>query len=211
VPKYSPIEGEQWRCLPDAEGRYEVSDLGRVRSLVAGCRAGSVPRRQPLLMSPYDNGRGYLVINLKLSSGYECHGISELVLRAFVRPRPSATHHAAHGDGRPRDNRLQNLRWATPKENDRDKDRHGTRPLRPQRRVEGVEHFRCTRCDTWLPRDRFRPLPRSGTSRCGLSSWCRACENARSREAKRRRRAAARRTPSESHLLPPRTRTRPIL
>jgi hypothetical protein len=205
VPKYSPIPGETWRLLPDAEGRYEISDLGRVRSLVAGCRSGSVRRKRPLLMSPYDNGRGYLVINLRLSSGYECHGVSELVLRAFVGPRPSLTHHAAHGKGRRHDNRLENLRWATPKENDRDKDRHGTRPLRPWRLVAGGEHFRCTQCNTWLPRDRFRPLPSTSPSRCGISSWCRACETIRSRAAKRRWRAARRvdaSTPWKSRARP---------
>jgi hypothetical protein len=65
-------------------------------------------------MSPYDNGHRYFAINLKLSNGYECHGIGELVLRAFVGPRPSPTHQAAHGNGRRHDNRLENLRWATP-------------------------------------------------------------------------------------------------
>jgi len=84
VAKYTQIDGETWRPLPDAEGRYEVSDAGRVRSLAAGCRAGTVPRKRPLLMSPYDNGRGYLVVNLRLSTGYRCHGVAELVLRAFA-------------------------------------------------------------------------------------------------------------------------------
>ena len=146
------IDGESWRLLPGAEDRYEVSDFGRVRSLTGGSRAGTVRRKRPLLMSPYDNGRGYLAINLKLSGGYECHGIGELVLRAFVGPKPSPTHHAAHGNGRRHDNRLQNLRWATPKENDADKDVHHTRRLRPRRLVAGVEHFLYTRCDTWLAR-----------------------------------------------------------
>lgn len=206
MPKSQPIPGEAWRLLPDAEGRYQVSDCGRIRSLVAGSRSGTVPRKRPLLMSPYDNGRGYLVINLKLSIGYRCYGISELVLRTFVGPRPAPHYQAAHSNGRRRDNRRQNLRWATPKENDADKDRHGTRRLRPRRLLDGVEQLRCTRCGLWLARDCFRPVSRAGRTRNGASSWCRPCENTSSREGKRRRRAAgrpARRsnwTPSPEHV-----------
>jgi NUMOD4 motif-containing protein len=178
VATFEPIAGETWRLLPDAEGRYEVSDQGRIRSLMAGCRAGTVPRRRPLLMTPYDNGRGYLVVNLRLTSGYRCQGVGELVLRAFVGPRPAPHFQAAHGNGQPYDNHLSNLRWATPKENDADKDAHGTRPRRLRRTIEGVESFRCTRCDTWLPRDRFRPLFPTRLTRCGVCSWCRSCERA---------------------------------
>lgn len=43
-----------------------------------------------------------------------------LVLEAFVGPRPSPTHQAAHRDGNKLNNRLDNLYWATPKENGAD-------------------------------------------------------------------------------------------
>lgn len=193
------LPGEIWLPLPEAEGRYEVSDLGRVRSLKAGSRAGTVTRKRPLLMTPRDNGAGYLVLKLRLCGGYSCAGVSCMVLRAFVGPKPTPHHQAAHLNGRPHDNRLHNLAWATPKENDGHKDNHGTRPLRPRRRVDGVDQYRCTQCDAWLTLGHFRPLPRARRSRCGVSSWCRSCENARSRERKRR----ARRPVLVGLLLPP--------
>jgi hypothetical protein len=53
--------------------------------------------------------------------------ISRLVLTAFVGPAPQ-DHDAAHWDGNPTNNRLDNLRWATVSENMADKKRHGTDP-----------------------------------------------------------------------------------
>src|SRR4051812_44190175 len=188
--RFEPIAGEVWRLLPDAEGRYEVSDQGRIRSLVGGCRSGTVRRKRPLLMTPYRSGDGYLLINLKLSAGYRCHGMGELVLRAFVGPRPAPHYQAAHGNGRGRDNRVENMRWATPKENDADKDIHGTRSKRPHGMVDGVENSRSPLCDPCPPRHCFRPLPATRPTRCGVCSWCRPCEKKRSRVTKRRRRAA---------------------
>jgi hypothetical protein len=206
VPKFEPIAGEVWSLLPDAEGRYEVSDLGRIRSLVGGCRSGTMRRKVPLIMTPYDNGTGYLVINLKLSTGYLCHGMNELVLRGFVGPRPAPHYQAAHLNGSRRDNRLLNLQWVTPKGNDAHKDLHGTRRLRPSIFVEGVEQFRCTHCDVSLPRARFRPLSPKRQTRCGVSSWCISCENAESRDRKRWA-AAPRPTPvpppPTEYLAPP--------
>ena len=189
--KFEPIPGEVWRLVPDVEGRYEVSDHGRIRSLVGGCRTGSVRRTCPLLMTLYDNGDGYLVINLRLSGGYRCRGMHELVLRAFSGAPPAPHYQAAHVNGRRQDNRPENLRWATPSDNDADKDRHGTRRLRPRRVIGGAEHFRCTHCDTWRTRGSFRPLPVGRRSRCGISSWCVPCSRADSRDRKRRLRAAA--------------------
>lgn len=37
--------------------------------------------------------------------------------------------------------------------------------------------WRCTKCDTWKVADEFRPLS-NPYSKCGLMSWCRACEGA---------------------------------
>ena len=44
------------------------------------------------------------------------------------RTRPSATHKVAHKDGDGFHNHKDNLRWATGKENEDDKRKHGRRP-----------------------------------------------------------------------------------
>lgn len=51
--------------------------------------------------------------------------VHHLVLLAFVGPRPSGTE-CCHGDGDASNNSVSNLRWATHKENMRDRSGHGT-------------------------------------------------------------------------------------
>lgn len=51
--------------------------------------------------------------------------IHDLVLMAFVGPCPEGMM-ALHGNGNGRDNRLENLKWGTAKENAADMMRHGT-------------------------------------------------------------------------------------
>ena len=52
--------------------------------------------------------------------------IHRLVALAFLGPAPEGKPEVAHGDGNPANNRLENLRWASSKENTADCVRHGT-------------------------------------------------------------------------------------
>jgi hypothetical protein len=117
---------ETWRPIPGHSG-YEVSDLGRVRSIdravIKMTRGRPVPHRlKGRVLKPGTTGRGYLMVVLGHGGATYVH---HLVLQAFVGPRPDG-HEAAHGDGNRTNNRLVNLRWATPKENAADRYRHGT-------------------------------------------------------------------------------------
>ena len=107
---------ENWRDIPGLEGRYLVSDLGRVRSLV----------RPRILRPAYDN-RGALVVSLpckRFASGYRATKVHLLVLRAFVGPCPSGQK-GRHLDGNPYNNALSNLAYGTPQDNMDDRERHG--------------------------------------------------------------------------------------
>jgi hypothetical protein len=120
-------EQEVWNPVVGDEGSYEVSDLGRVRSLdrtiVRSSKLGklhSVPRRGGFL-KPGLNRRGYRYVNLRGGT----RTIHRLVLQAFVGPAPEG-HEAAHWDGNRQNNKLSNLRWATRAANQGDRHRHGT-------------------------------------------------------------------------------------
>lgn len=121
-------EVEAWKPIPEHEG-YEVSTLGNVRSVnrvIHTTRRGRpwIMRHGGKTLTPVRDRGGYLVVGLRL----KWRKIHHLVLEAFVGARP-AGYHCAHGDGVRDNNRLENLRWATPQENEADKDLHGTRAV----------------------------------------------------------------------------------
>lgn len=124
---------ERWLPIVGFEGRYEVSDLGKVRSLprmvLKASRAGNqyqYPIRGGIL-SPKIDRRGYKYVGLR-SDGRHLHiYIHQAVARAFLGPVPGGKE-VAHGDGDQTNNRLSNLRYATRSENHADKVLHGTMP-----------------------------------------------------------------------------------
>lgn len=147
---------EIWKAIPIAPD-YEVSDWGRVRR--------STPdsgNRRMRILSAFRGAGGYEYVNL-----FVCHrsrqcSIHYCVLLAFVGERPTPLHQGAHFDGCRRNNRLQNLRWATAKENALDKQRHGTT-------VRGSGHVfaKVDEADVVIIRDLF---DRHGLSTHELSS-----------------------------------------
>jgi hypothetical protein len=126
---------EEWRPVPGYEGRYEVSNHGRVRSWLV---PGYIGRRrpEPRLINPTPWKSGHCFVSLGFDGKARKIGVHELVLFAFVGPRPTPKHQGAHWDGNPGHNHLSNLRWATPSENNEDKRRHG-------RLKTGVDVYNC--------------------------------------------------------------------
>jgi hypothetical protein len=115
---------EEWRAVPGYEGRYEVSDLGRVRSLLLhGVSYGvsyDLVRSVPRVLQPTPTGARYLQVNLAGTMRL----VHRLVLEAFVGLCPVG-HEGAHLNGNRTDNRRANLAWKTPRENAADRERHG--------------------------------------------------------------------------------------
>ena len=113
---------EIWLPVIGKEGRYEVSDAGRVRSLCVSTGHGRKPRREPLVLAPRRLKSGHL----RVSFGHgEEEQIHRLVLFAFVGP-PGEGREGSHLNGDPADNRLSNLTWETRRENFARKLEHGT-------------------------------------------------------------------------------------
>jgi len=108
---------EQWRDIPGYEGRYQISDMGRLQSKARGVWA---------FMPGSKGGSHYQRVGLSRPGDRSpCPvPVHHLVLLAFVGPRPEGCI-IRHLNGKRYDNRLTNLVYGTHAENTQDMIRHG--------------------------------------------------------------------------------------
>ncbi len=146
---------ERWRPVVGYEGAYEVSDLGRVRSLDRVTDRGRKWRGR--MMSPCPLQNDYVIVTLWREGKQRSPLVHRLVLAAFVGPAPDG-HEALHRDGNRANNQLSNLAWGTHSENEYDKVSHGTHrqaskthcpsghPYSPENTIPGRRHRMCRTC-----------------------------------------------------------------
>jgi hypothetical protein len=112
-----------WRPVIGYAGFYEVSDQGHVRSLDRVTASG--PRRGKLLKPQIlNNSAKHLQVSLSRYGNARHRLIHQLVLEAFVGPRPPGLE-CRHLNDDSTDNRLSNLVWGTRSENLHDMVRNG--------------------------------------------------------------------------------------
>lgn len=116
---------EEWRPVAGFEGRYEVSSLGNVRSWVYSSGKGVHRRETPRLLKPGRTKKGHLYVFLGRGNRRSVHS---LVCEAFHGTRPVGMQ-VCHWNDIPDDNRAENLRWGTPKDNTADSRRNGRMPM----------------------------------------------------------------------------------
>jgi len=119
----SELASERWVSVPNLEGKYEVSDLGRVKSL---------PRQRvrlrilkPFMVGPHFKYPGVLLPNVERPGKYKQVKLHRLVMEAFAGPCPLGME-VCHRNGCHVDARLANLRYGTRQSNVRDAVAHGT-------------------------------------------------------------------------------------
>lgn len=117
-------DDERWVWVPGYEGVYAVSDAGRVLSMPRPRARGGI------LKSPKGSG-GYPTVALVMHGIQKPFRVHTLVLTAFVGPCPDGFV-ACHYDGDPSNNRLDNLRWASVKDNAADLKRHVAEGIRSE-------------------------------------------------------------------------------
>lgn len=170
---------ETWKPVVGYEGYYEVSDLGRVRSLdrTIYYRDGRVQRHKGKLLKGSMNNlpQRHLSVNLTRRARQTTKYVHSLVMEAFIGPRPEGME-VCHNNGVAEDNRLKNLRYGTKSENAYDKVRHGTHP--------GPKKTHCPY---------GHPLVEGNiywVGKYGTSRRCRVCAIANAARHKRMRKAA---------------------
>lgn len=127
------MENEEWRDVVGYEGFYEVSNMGRVRSVkrFVNGRWGLRPFKGVVLKTS-NRTKGskfspfyYQGVNLHKNGEAKNMHVHRLVAEAFI-PNPYNFPIVNHIDENPSNNRAENLEWCTQKQNQN----HGTLPER---------------------------------------------------------------------------------
>lgn len=144
---------ESWRDIDGYAGYYQVSNLGRVRSLnrIVPHAVNGMRRVPGKVLRPVRSNRdGYHVVHLRKDGVSWSVRVHRLVLTAWVGPCPDGCE-CLHGPNGRDDNSVSNLRWGSHAENMSDKCRDGTDKqngdmfTKPVRRGDGREFSSVTK------------------------------------------------------------------
>lgn len=105
---------EEWKPIEGFEGIYEVSNLGRVKSLK---RITDEIHHIPCkILKPTTNKDGYVRVGMRKNKKQFSKTVHRLVAEAFI-PNPNNLPEVNHLDGNKQNNRAENLSWCTAKQN----------------------------------------------------------------------------------------------
>lgn len=107
---------EEWKDVQGWEGRYQVSNLGRVRSLPMVYRSslGNAVHKPGRIRKSTKDTHGYPQVFLceKQAGRKETRLVHRLVVAAFL-PNPESLQEVNHKDGNKTNNTVENLEWCT--------------------------------------------------------------------------------------------------
>lgn len=102
---------ENWKPIAGYEDAYEVSDLGRVRSLPREVVSGCCTRKtRQIIRRTFFGDKSEERLHLSIDGRKGRFSVASLVLEAFVGPRPEGME-ARHRSDNFQDNSLANLFW----------------------------------------------------------------------------------------------------
>jgi hypothetical protein len=109
---------EVWKDIVGYEGHYQVSSIGRVKSLsrVVKSREGVFGNKKEIILKTFKNGDGYLKYKLCINGKETSFSSHRLVAITFLDNQQKKSE-VNHINGIKNDNRLENLEWCTRSEN----------------------------------------------------------------------------------------------
>ena len=108
------MKNEEWRDVVGYEGLYQVSNMGRVKSLGRKDRFGRVIKER--ILEPAVTHNGYLRVGLHVDGKRKMLRVHRLVCEAF-HENPDNKSEVNHVNEDKTDNRACNLEWSTRTEN----------------------------------------------------------------------------------------------
>lgn len=128
---------EEWRPVKDYEGLYEVSSLGRIKSLerTVWDNRGYYRTVQERILKPQDNGYGYLQVTLCKDGKIKHCYIHKLVASAFIQfvPEANTSYEVDHRNTERTDNKVSNLCFVTSSQNNLNPKTRGRNINNPKR------------------------------------------------------------------------------
>ena len=123
---------EEWREIKGYEGKYQISNLGRVKSL-----KGNHGNYREKILSGSPNTGGYLQVDLLKNGKRNTFKIHKLVAIHFI-DNPNNLPEINHKDENKQNNKVSNLEWCTRKYNQN----YGTRTQRASEKMKGSKNPR---------------------------------------------------------------------
>lgn len=114
---------EIWKDISGYEGLYQVSNLGRVKSLPKKVGARNAWRKcdgyiqEERILKPQNGGWGYLKVGLYKNGEYKQRKVHRIVLETFRPVYNMEELDVNHNDENKQNNNLDNLCWVTPSQN----------------------------------------------------------------------------------------------
>lgn len=94
---------EIWKDIKDFEGHYQVSNLGRIKSIKFG---------KEIILKQHNNKGGYYYVCLLKNGKHKNYYVHRLVAQAFL-PNPYKLPQVNHKDENKTNNNVDNLEWCT--------------------------------------------------------------------------------------------------
>ena len=110
---------EEWKDIKGYEGIYQISNLGRVKSVerqVINHRCGATRIIKEQFLTPTDNGKGYKIVCLRSNRTRKNKYLHRLVAEHFIE-NPCNKQVVNHLDFDKSNNAVTNLEWCSQLEN----------------------------------------------------------------------------------------------
>ena len=114
------MEMEEWKPVVGYTNFYEVSNLGRIRSVSRWIPCARNPKKKQFyhgrIIKPSFINSGYLIVHLSKGGSANTHLVHRLVATAWL-PNPRNFREVNHIDGNKANNDFHNLEWVSSSDN----------------------------------------------------------------------------------------------